>query len=165
MRLRKATPADLDLLLYWDTKPHVIAAGGEDDWYDWPVELAQDPPWREFLIAEDDGRPIGMIEIIDPALEETHYWGDVGPGLRAMDIWIGEEADLGRGYGTQMMRLAFQRCFDDASVTAVLVDPLASNTRVHRFYQRFGFQPVERRTLQRDECIVHRLERPADGAG
>lgn len=160
-RLRPATLADLSLLQYWDTKPHVIAAGGDDDWYDWPAELAVDPEWRDFLIAELDGRPIGMIEIINPAEEETHYWGEVGPGLRAIDIWIGEEDDLGRGHGTQMMTLAMERCFADPSVTAILIDPLASNTRAIRFYQRLGFRPVERRTFQRDECLVHRLDRPS----
>lgn len=159
LQLRSATLADLCLLQYWDTKPHVIAAGGDDDWYDWPAELAEDPEWRDFLIAELDGRPIGMIEIIDPAEEQTHYWGDIGPGLRAIDIWIGEEDDLGRGYGTQMMRLAIERCFADPSVTAIVIDPLTSNTRAIRFYQRLGFRPVERRTFQRDECLVHRLDR------
>lgn len=164
MHLRKATLADLALLQYWDTKPHVLAAGGADDWYDWPVELARDPPWRDFLIAEDRGRPIGVIEIIDPAEEETQYWGDVGPGLRAIDIWIGEEADLGRGYGTTMMRLALRRCFADPSVTAILVDPLASNARARRFYERIGFAPVAPRVFDSEECMVYRLERPADGA-
>ena len=51
------------------------------------------------------------IQIIDPALEESHYWGDVPENLRAIDIWIGEETDLGKGYGTQMMQLALARCF------------------------------------------------------
>jgi aminoglycoside 6'-N-acetyltransferase len=37
-----------------------------------------------------------MIQIIDPAQEETHYWGDVEAELRAIDIWIGEESDLDR---------------------------------------------------------------------
>jgi aminoglycoside 6'-N-acetyltransferase len=41
----------------------------------------------------------------------------------------------------------------------VLLDPLASNTRAHRFYERFGFVPVERRTFCADDCIVYRLER------
>ncbi len=161
MRLRKATLADLELLQYWDTKPHVLEAGGDDDWYDWPVELAQDPPWRAFLIAEVEDRPIGMIEIIDPAEEETQYWGEVGPGLRAIDIWIGEEADLGRGFGTQMMTLALERCFDDPSVTAILIDPLMRNVRARRFYERLGFRPVGPRVFEKDECMVYRLERPA----
>jgi aminoglycoside 6'-N-acetyltransferase len=58
-----------------------------------------------------------------------------------------------------MTRLALQRCFADAAVKAVLLDPLVGNTRAHRFYERHGFQPVERRMFGQDECVVYRLER------
>src|SRR5215475_15125444 len=101
INLRPATPADLSLLQAWDEQPHVIASDPNDDW-GWEVELARNPIWREQLIGEICGRPVGFIQIIDPALEDSHYWGDVEPNLRAIDIWLGEEADLGKGYGTQM---------------------------------------------------------------
>ena len=108
-----------------------------------------------------DGRPVGFLQIIDPAAEETHYWGDVEGGLRAIDIWIGEEEDLGRGYGTRMMRLALERCFADPGVGAVLIDPLEINIRARRFYERLGFRLVERRRFGDDDCCVYRLERSA----
>jgi aminoglycoside 6'-N-acetyltransferase len=38
-----------------------------------------------------------------------------------------------------MMQLALARCFAESLVMAVLIDLLASNTRVHRFYERLGF--------------------------
>lgn len=158
MILRAATLADLPLLRRWDEKPHVRASDPNDDW-DWEVELGRAPPWREQLIAEEKGRPIGFLQILDPALEESHYWGAVPENLRAIDIWIGEEADLGRGYGTEMMRLALARCFADPQVEAVLLDPLASNIRAHRFYERLGFRFVERRRFGEDDCFVYRLGR------
>lgn len=157
-RLRPATPADAALLRRWDEEPHVIACNPNDDW-DWDAALARSPDWRESLIAEVDGRPIGFLVIIDPAREEDHYWGDVPPNLRAIDIWIGEAAYLGQGYGTQMMREALARCFRDLAVTAVLIDPLASNTRAIRFYERLGFRAVGRRQFGADDCLVHRLTR------
>jgi aminoglycoside 6'-N-acetyltransferase len=159
MRLRTASPSDLALLRYWDTKPHVISATGDDGFLDWENELRRYPDWRELLIAESDGHPIGIIQIIDPAREETHYWGEIDSDLRAIDVWIGEETDLGRGYGTQMMRLALERCFADAAVRAVLLDPLTNNTRAQRFYERLGFKSVGRRMFGNDECLVYRLER------
>jgi aminoglycoside 6'-N-acetyltransferase len=138
MILRPATPADLNLLRHWDQQPHVIASDPNDDWH-WKVELSRNPDWREQLIAQIKGRPIGFIQIIDPAREESHYWGDVAPNLRAIDIWIGEETDLGKGYGTSMMQLALARCFADPRVVSVLIDPLASNTRAHnRLHGSFG---------------------------
>lgn len=158
MRLRPAGPADLALLQRWDEAPHVVASDPNDDW-GWETELARSPDWREQLIAELDGRPIGFVQIIDPAREESHYWGACEANLRAVDIWLGEEADLGRGYGTIIMRLALQRCFADPAVTAVIIDPLASNTRARRFYERLGFRFVERRRFGADDCAVYRLER------
>jgi len=159
VRLRTATVADIAVLRHWDKKPHVIAATGADEPYDWESELPRAVDWRQFLIAEAAGGPIGFIQIIDPAVEETHYWGAVEPNLRAIDIWIGEEEDLDRGFGTEMMRLAIARCFADTAVTAVLIDPLAANTRAHRFYERLGFKRIERRYFGDDDCFVYRLTR------
>lgn len=158
INLRSATPSDLDLLRHWDEQPHVLVSDPNDDW-GWEVELNRAPHWREQLIAEIEGRPIGFIQIIDPALEDSHYWGEITENLRAIDIWIGEESDLGKGYGTQMMLLAIARCFAEPSVTGILVDPLVSNNRAHRFYQRLGFQFIERRCFGEDDCFVYRLNR------
>jgi aminoglycoside 6'-N-acetyltransferase len=158
MRLRPATPDDLDLLSHWDEQPHVIESDPNDDW-NWEVELARDPDWREQLIAEVGHVPIGFIQIIDPAREDSHYWGDCPECLRAIDIWIGEEANLGRGYGMQMMTLAIERCFSEPSVRAILIDPLESNDRARRFYERLGFRFVENRRFGDDDCAVYRLER------
>ena len=78
MRLRPATPRDLSLLRRWDEQPHVVAANPNDDW-GWETELARTPGWRELLIAELAGRPIGFVQIIDPAREESRYWGAAPP--------------------------------------------------------------------------------------
>ena len=112
-----------------------------------------------YYVAELEGRPIGAMSIIDPHLEPTHYWGEVEPNLRAIDIWIGDAADRGKGYGAHMMQLALQLCFEDTNVTAILIDPLDSNTRAHRFYRRLGFEPAGRQSFGDDDCLVHRLTR------
>ena len=88
--LRPATVADVATLTHWDRQPHVIAALGDDEGIDWADELTRDGDAQQTLIAELDGRPIGLVQITDPAREETHYWGDVEPDLRAIDIWIGD---------------------------------------------------------------------------
>jgi aminoglycoside 6'-N-acetyltransferase len=156
--LRPATLADAPVLRLWDEDPDVLGSDPNDEW-NWDLELARTPQWREQLIAELDGRPIGLIQIIDPLEEETHYWGDCEPNLRAIDIWIGEAQDRGRGYGTAMMVAALQRCFAQPEVKAVIIDPLVSNTRAIVFYQRLGFRPVEQRRFNDDDCWVHRMDR------
>ena len=164
--LRLATPADVGWFELWDTDPGVIAATSDDSRAtvafadtDWAEELAAQDEYSQYFIAELDGRPIGAMQICDPQLEETHYWGESAPNLRAIDIWIGAAADRSKGHGAAMMRLALQRCFADPRVTAIVIDPLASNTRAHEFYRRLGFRPLGRRTFGEDNCLVHELTR------
>ena len=158
LSFRKATPNYLDLLMHWDEQPHVVASDPNDDW-DWANELAREPEWRKLLIAEWSGTAIGFVQIIDPEREETHYWGEVGPDKRAIDIWIGEAGMLGRGYGTLMMKHALGLCFADRSVEEVVIDPLESNAGAIRFYERLGFRFVETRRFGADLCGVYAMSR------
>ena len=161
--LRPATPADAAVLRRWDADPAIRAAVIDADW-GWEQELKRHPPWREWLIAEADGRPVGFLQIIDPENEESRYWGCMDAGHRAIDIWIGEPDARNRGYGAQMMSLAVERCFADPTVHTLLVDPLAANTRAHRFYERLGFEFVVERAFGDHRCRVYRLTRKAAAA-
>jgi aminoglycoside 6'-N-acetyltransferase len=164
--LRRATPADVVWLDLWDTDADVIACSTDDPnatvafaGTDWKVELESQNEHSQYFIAELDGRPIGAMQICDPHLEESHYWGEIAPNLRAIDIWIGAAADRGKGHGAEMMRQAIMRCFANPRVTAIVIDPLASNRRAHKFYERLGFKPVGRRSFGGDDCLVHELTR------
>lgn len=156
--LRRATRDDLALLQRWDREPHVIAADPNGDWQ-WETELGVESAWREQLIAELHGRPVGYLEILDAGRDPERYWGASGNESAAIDIWIGEPDALGQGHGTTMMRTALARCFARAHVRRVLVDPLAGNLRAHRFYERCGFERVGARQLGGEDCIVYQVRR------
>lgn len=166
--LRAATRADIPTLKQWDRDPTVIAAasdnptatvafGEDNDWIE-NIDLFTPDVW-EYWIAELDGRPIGAMQMCDPYWEPTQYWGDIEPNLRALDIWIGEPDARGKGYGETMMVTAIAYCFANPAVTAIVIDPLASNTRAHKFYQRLGFVPTHRQMFDEDDCLVHKLTR------
>lgn len=166
VRLRPATLADVPTLQAWDREPHVIACSSDRpdleiafDGIDWPEELTASSEVSFYQIAEVDGRPIGVMQVIDPHLEPTHYWGEIEPNLRAMDIWIGPRDALNQGYGTQMMTQAIDAAFADPKVAAIVIDPLNSNADAHRFYHRLGFKDVGRRMFDEDDCLVMRLDR------
>jgi len=146
------------MLMYWDTKQHVIDCDPDTDW-DWEYELKRNPTWRKQLVAELDGSPIGFVQIIDAHLEESHYWGEMEPKSMAIDIWIGEEESLNKGYGTQMMQMAIDLCFADPEVSKIWIDPLQSNVKAHRFYERLGFVFQEKRTFDGYVCRIYKLDR------
>ncbi len=96
IQLRPAGFSDLELLQRWDKAPRVIAAKGTEDW-GWQTELHRQPDWREQLIAEVEGTPVGFLQIIDPARDESHYWGECQDGLRAIDIGLVKQLTLAVG--------------------------------------------------------------------
>jgi aminoglycoside 6'-N-acetyltransferase len=153
LRLRPATTADAPLLRRWESAPHLAGLLGDDDWQ-WETALATERPAHRPFIAEVENQPIGFLEILDPALDPGRYWGDLPPGHRALDLWIGEPGFLGCGYGREMMRQAVALCFSDPTVHTILVDPLASNTVSHRFYESCGFRFIEERWFGADRCYV-----------
>lgn len=160
--LRSMRVHDTAFISAWDEDDDVAAAlGGRGaDWYDWPVELARDVPWRELLIAEEDGRAVGFVQLTDAAEEESHYWGDVESGTWTVDIWIGSPHDRGRGVGGQVMRQAIDRCFGLHHATSILIDPKVTNRRAIVFYERLGFESIAERDFDGDVCLVMRLDRP-----
>jgi aminoglycoside 6'-N-acetyltransferase len=158
--LRVATIDDSYLLKNWDLDEAVEYSGGDDDSYDWDYELPRNVDWREFLIAEVDAVPIGMIVLIDALREESHYWGqDVPADSWAIDIWIGDQEHRSKGYGALMMQQALQRCFVNHGASLVLIDPLQSNHRAIKFYRRVGFTDVGPRQFENDDCLVMSMTR------
>lgn len=162
--LRPATRDDIPLLKAWDEQPHVQFSdpnSGDGSGWEWDEEIEADVPGFWHFIAEADGTPIGFVQVIDPAIEPSQYWGEMGEGYRAIDIWIGPAEWLGRGAGSEMMRLAIAFCFAEPSVHTILIDPMADNTAAHRFYQRCGFEFAGRRQFGPDDCFVFQLTRKA----
>lgn len=156
LNFRDAEPADQLLLETWLAAPHVRANVPDEDW-EWARELPRKPAWRKQWISELDERPVGFVQIIDAAAEETHYWGNVAANTAAIDIWIGEVDCIGRGVGTQMMTRAINFCFGWRSIDRIVIDPLAANVAGRRFYERLGFRLLELRRFGDDQCAVYEL--------
>lgn len=164
LSIRPANLDDAQQLHLWDEKPHVRNATSNSGLssFDavWEEELGHRSDGTEFFIAEVDHVSIGAMQIIDPAREASHYWGPVTENRRAIDIWIGDESYLGKGFGTLMMKFAITHCFSAPNVDAILIDPLSNNVRAHAFYKRLGFEFIHRRQFDEEsDCFVFLLTR------
>jgi aminoglycoside 6'-N-acetyltransferase len=52
---RQAKTGDLELLKYWDTKPHVMACAPESGW-NWEIELNRNPGMKGTVNCRIGGR-------------------------------------------------------------------------------------------------------------
>jgi aminoglycoside 6'-N-acetyltransferase len=93
---------------------------------------------------------------------------DVPPHAASIDYLVGEEADIGRGLGTEMLRAFVGRLWqEDADCTALLVPVHTENIASWRAVEKIGFVRAARGELDPDnpadtrDHYIMRLERPS----
>jgi RimJ/RimL family protein N-acetyltransferase len=96
-------------------------------------------PTKPFVI-EVDSVPIGYIQKYyvddDP---------DIKPGVKGrcvgLDLFIGEEAYLGRGLGSRILEEFLQQiAFQEVGIDGCVVDPSPANKRMIRVNENAGFK-------------------------
>ncbi len=114
----------------------------ESEWLD--AEL-QDPHSLYFLIyAQDRWRPIGITSLT--AI-------DFRRGTATFRMLIGDAADRGKGFGSEVARLMLEHAFNVLGLHNVMLTVFGFNTAGQRAYAKAGFRELGRRR----ECV------PRDG--
>lgn len=133
----------INLLYTWLCKPHVV-----EHWDPAPKDLEQiQKKYRKkiesdtqlpYLICLDD-KPIGYIQsYYAPAIGDG-WWEDQPEGTWGMDIFIGEEDSLGKGYGSESLKLFVIKIFEEHGAKKIIIDPDPENKRAIRAYEKAGF--------------------------
>jgi aminoglycoside 6'-N-acetyltransferase len=170
MSFRPLARADFPLVLRWLGTPAV-----REWWDEPPTSIDQlegkyvpriDGSEKVYgYIAEYSGEPFGFLQWYRLATEPDHVAvGLVDPGAAAIDLYIGEDRFLHRGYGPIMIR-AFLRTvvFAEPDVTACAIDPDVRNTAAISAYRKVGFRDVGVRYSQQEQAdalvmVLDRLE-------
>ncbi len=79
----------------------------------------------------DPGKAVGSVYLRD--IDETHHKAEYG-------IFIGEEAALSKGYGTEAAQLMLQYAFETLHLHKVMLRVLAENKRAQKSYEKAGFR-------------------------
>lgn len=101
-------------------------------------------PMHAFVM-EYDASPIGYIQycnVRDWVQESSHLdLSNLPASLAAIDVYVGEEAYIGKGVGAYAIReLVKEYVFKDFD--ACIVDPNTTNTRAIRAYEKAGFKTL-----------------------
>jgi RimJ/RimL family protein N-acetyltransferase len=141
---RPLTQADLPTLQGWLARPHVLHW-----WREVPTleELAAhylpadpQPGDTRVFIARQGQRAICFIQCYVVMGSGGGWWEEErDPGARGIDQFLADEADLGTGLGSALVRRFVDGLFADPAVTVVQTDPSPVNIRAVRAYLRAGF--------------------------
>lgn len=151
--LRPITPEDTDRIVTWRNRDFVrknfiyqrpFTREGHEAWLREQVEPGH---VAQFIIcveedknpqadAEDMCREIGSVYLRDIDREK---------GEAEYGVFIGEEKDLGQGYGTQAAKLMLDYGFGTLGLKKIFLRLLEENVKALRSYEKAGFQRINNR--------------------
>jgi len=134
---RRATLADLDLLMEWQLKPHVRAWWGSGEPYD--EEKLADPRVARWIVSFM-GRPFAFMQDYAVHGWENHHFANLPKGSRGIDQYIGDPGLVGAGHGSALIGARMQALFD-AQAPVIATDPHPENERAIAVYRKLGFEP------------------------
>ena len=145
--LRLMTEQHLPMLHDWLNRPHIVEWwGGEEERptldevmeHYLPRVMAQESVTP--YIAMLDEEPIGYAQSYIALGSGDGWWEEeTDPGVRGIDQFLANPAQLNQGLGTKLVRALVDLLFRDRSVTKIQTDPAPSNLRAIRCYEKAGF--------------------------
>jgi aminoglycoside 6'-N-acetyltransferase len=136
---RPMTTADLSRVRCWLAAPHVAQWWGDPDEQYALVSGDLDHPSMQQFIVAFDAHPFAYLQCYDPTAWPNHGFGDLPPGARGIDQFIGEAEMIDRGHGSALIR-AFAGDLLRYGTPLVLTDPSPDNSRAIRAYEKAGFR-------------------------
>lgn len=141
--LRKMTVEDTDRVVAWRNAPHVM----EQFIYRTPLTRETHLEWirtkveagvvEQFIICiRESGREIGSFYLRDIDREE---------GTAELGIFIGERDALGKGYGTEAVRLGVLYGFSSLGLQRIILRVFSDNEKAVRNYEKNGFVRIKDR--------------------
>jgi RimJ/RimL family protein N-acetyltransferase len=164
IRFRPMTRDDLSLVHEWHQRPHVVRwwtvrkTFEETEAHYLPTIEGTDP--TQHYLALLDGEPLGMVQTyLVSAYPDYAALIEEGEGTAGLDLFIGDEAQTGRGLGTEMIRrFVDEIVFARPETTACAADPDVRNTASLRAFEKAGFQAV-REFVDPEDNELHTLVR------
>jgi RimJ/RimL family protein N-acetyltransferase len=166
---RLMTRDDLPLVHEWHQRPHVVRwwtvrkTLEETEAHYLPTIEGADP--TQHYLALLDGEPLGMVQTyLVSDYPDYAALIEEGEGTAGLDLFIGDEAMIGRGLGTEMIRgFVDEVVFARPETTACTADPDLRNTASLRAFEKAGFRKI-RELVDPEDGELHALVRLDRGA-
>jgi aminoglycoside 6'-N-acetyltransferase len=146
VRLVDPVAGDLDLIARWVGEHHVCRWWGDPEEVFSELEEVFLLPGHAMIEAQ--GFKIGFLIYANPTREELDAAGlhDIATDCIDLDLFIGEPDALGRGFGSEAVRLAVERIFSTSTASLIIAAMSAKNTVAIAAAAKAGFDTSRRFT-------------------
>jgi aminoglycoside 6'-N-acetyltransferase len=134
---RPMSVTDLPAIQRWLETPHV------SQWWHDPIEQFElvsgdlDHPDMAQFIVMADAREFAYLQCYNVSAWDTGF-GPQPEGTRGLDQFIGEADMLGRGHGSEFIRVFADQLLASGT-PRIVIDPDPANERAIRAYEKAGF--------------------------
>ncbi len=132
--------SDFQLIYTWIQQPHIKQWWSDPEEWDQFVAKYQQKITSEYrgcFIILSDTTPIGYIQWYNA--NKFPEWPHEPEGTYGMDLFIGNPDFLGKGLGTEIVKLFTQMLFKKPAVKRIIINPDVNNLAAIRCYQKAGF--------------------------
>jgi RimJ/RimL family protein N-acetyltransferase len=141
-----AEPKARSMIEDWVTRPHIsqwLHGEGLENTLSSLVQFFEGPSEFQHWIAYDNDIAFGYLltSEVDPDDEEVSSIEFAGREAITLDVFICEPEYLGRGIGSEMIKVFLKTHF--SHVSDVLIDPEVTNMRAVHVYKKIGFRIIE----------------------
>lgn len=153
LRLRRVHKDDCRLLWEWANEPAVREASFSSEPIPWKEHVKWfrtklKDPFCLFFIALDEGEPIGQVRY------------DIDDKEAVISVSLAKEV-RGKGYGSQLIRLASERVLDGSVVNAIHAYIKQENEASINAFVKAGFQEFGTTTIHGHKAIMFTLKQEA----
>lgn len=135
-RFHKATMDDLDLLVEWQSNPHVRAWWDSDEPYD--KDQLNDLRVAKWIVTANE-HPFAFMQDYTVHGWEDHHFAHLPKGSRGIDQYIGDPMMIGLGHGSAFIAARIRVLFDEGA-PVIATDPHPENARAIAVYKKLGFE-------------------------
>ncbi len=151
IRTMEDTERDYEILYKWLSTPEI------KKWYETLEGLTPDAIKNKYkprimgehhvhpCIIEYGKIPVGYVQFYETKSEPDFYIQEdftKEPNVYALDIFIGEPSQHGKGIGSESLRLIVQHLVRNGA-KKVIIDPDIDNERAIRAYEKAGFTKIK----------------------
>jgi RimJ/RimL family protein N-acetyltransferase len=149
MIIRKFRDWDIGLLKAWLKEPHVAKWFTHPDAWIEEIELRETKfSFIQHYVVEEEGYPIGFCQFYDYSKGGEEWNGSIpAEGSYSIDYLIGDPAYLGKGYGTEIVKLLTAEIRNKTDAKRIIVKPEPENKRSRSTLISAGFTYDEKNDL------------------
>ncbi len=157
---KSLSTSDIKQIYDWTQQPHVKKWWQDpEDWEEFKNKFEDKliSPDRACFVIYIENKSVGYIQTYQA--NKFPEWTDQPDGTYGMDLFIGNPNFIGKGFGTEIVKLFVEKIFENSKATRIIINPDVNNIAAIRAYEKAGFKKLHEIKRENDTEILMEINK------